>query len=330
MTVCLICAALLLCVLVLLSVRVGSVNFDRETFLGALSGDPAFANARVILLAIRIPHATAAIGAGVGLSLAGLLLQCVTDNALAGPNIIGVNAGAGFASVAVLAFVPGFAASAWGLPFVSFLGAVAATAVIVLLSRHGRGGRAGVILAGAALTALLNAGISTLTVADPDLLVSYHAFSVGGFEGVTMGELSLPLCMIALCVAIAVLLAPRSDVLCLGDTAATLLGIRVGRLRLICILCASAAAGAVVSFAGLLGFVGLIVPHMARSLAGTQGGGGMGRRLTVFCVLLGACVTLSADLLGRILLAPTVIPVGIMMAFVGAPFFLYLIWKTNK
>ncbi len=324
-TYCVMLSLVLLLLLMFASVRIGSVKIGWASFFGAFSDASSDDSAHVILFSMRLPRMAAGVLAGVGLSVSGLLLQAVTDNALAGPNIIGVNAGAGLACAVVLACCPRLAAQMWGLPAAAFCGAVLATILILLLARHGGGRSAGIILAGAALTAILNAGISLLTLADPDLLAAYNAFSVGGFRGVTLRALVVPAILIAVCVLAAVLIAPKVAVLCIGDTGASLLGISVARLRVVCVLCASALAGAVVSFAGLLGFVGLMVPHMAKSLSGQHGG----RRLTVFCGLLGACVTLSADLVGRILLSPTEIPVGIMMACIGGPFFFYLIWKTK-
>ncbi len=324
MICCLVSACVLLLLLFAASVRWGSVQLSFDDIAAALGGRDAGSSTAVILFSIRIPRAVACVIAGVGLSLSGALLQAVTDNALAGPNIIGVNAGAGFACVCVLAFFPSLAATLWGLPLSAFCGAFAATALILLLAR-GQNSRAGIILAGAALTALLGAGISVLTLWDTDLLSAYNAFSVGGFSGVSGTALYCPAILVTACLVYAVLYAPRTAVLCLGDTAAAVLGIRVRPLRLALILCASLSAGAVVSFAGLLGFVGLLVPHMARRLADQSAG----RAWTVFCAVLGACVTLAADLAGRVLLAPTELPVGIMMALIGGPFFLYLIWRQG-
>lgn len=331
----LVCSAAVLVLLCFASVRFGSADMTFTACVHALSGDAGYETERVILLSVRLPRMAAGVLAGAGLSLSGLLLQTVTDNALAGPNIIGVNAGAGFACAALLSFAPGIAATLVGLPFAAFAGAFCTTLFILLLSgavtKNGNAGdssgmdsgRTGVILAGVAVTALLNAAVSFLTLLDTDVLSSYNAFSVGGFSGVRMTQLSVPAAVIGFCLLLALLFAPQTEILCIGDRAAALLGIRVRRLRLLCILCASACAAAVVSFAGLLGFVGLIVPHMARRISSLHGG----RALTVLCVLLGGCVTLAADLAGRLLLSPTEIPVGIMMAFVGVPYFLYLLRK---
>ncbi len=309
----------LLC-LFLCAIRFGSTSMSAGAFFGALTGQEGYDTERLILLAVRLPRALAGLLAGIGLSVSGVLLQSVTDNALAGPNIIGVNAGAGLASALMLTFFP--MAQAF-LPAAAFAGAFVITVLIVCTAGKSRL-RSGVILAGIALTTLCNACISLLTLLDEDILTAYNAFSIGGFGDMRLNRLGIPALFILISAGVAMLYGRQMDTLCLGDDGAAVLGIRVRRVRLICILCASASAGAVVSFAGLLGFVGLVVPHIARKLTGCRG------RALLFCsALLGGCVTIGADLAGRVILAPTEIPVGIMMAFIGAPFFLWLLFRRR-
>ena len=317
-------AAAALLLLSFFSIRYGSTPMPAEDFFAALTGASGYETQRVILYAVRIPRLLAGICAGAGLSVSGLLLQQLTGNALAGPNIIGVNAGAGFACVLLLSYAPAAAANAAVLPIGAFAGAFAATLLIAALSRQMQS--AGVDLAGIAVTAILNAGISFLTLLDADVLSSYNAFSVGGFAGVGMEELCFPAAVIVCAAAAAALTSRHTALLALGDDAAVMLGVPVARTRLIGILCASASAAAAVSFAGLLGFVGLIVPHMARRITGHDSGAG----LLLMCMLLGGAVSVAGDFLGRIIAAPTEIPVGIMMALVGGPFFLYLLMHRGR
>ena len=170
----------------------------------------------------------------------------------------------------------------------------------------------------------LNAGISFLSLLDTDVLASYNAFSVGGLAGVKMEQLVVPAVIIGLCLLVSLLLARQVHLLCLGDALALSLGVRIRALRLVCLVCASACAASVVSFAGLLGFVGLVVPHIARRLSGQTTG-----PLLVTSIFVGAILVLLADLLGRVLLAPTEIPVGIVMALIGAPFFFILLLRRR-
>lgn len=320
---------LLFGVLVLVSVcalRFGSVHMSTKRFWEALFLSTGAETDSLILYSVRLPRILAGVLAGIGLSVSGVLLQAVTDNALASPNVIGVNAGAGFGVILTLAVLPGAAGMLRLslLPLFAFGGALLATFTVLLLSRCAGGGRSATVLSGVAVSALLNALISGMTLLNTDLLSSYNAFSIGGFRGVQYGELILPAVMIFLCLAASLLLSSGVDLLCLGHSTAALMGVRVGFLRTVCILCASASAAAAVSFAGLLGFVGLIVPHMARRLVGHRT-----RYLLIVSALLGGSVTVLADLGGRVLLAPTEIPVGITMALVGAPFFLFLLFQKK-
>lgn len=279
-------------------------------------------NISVIMQSVRLPRVIASVIAGAGLSVSGVLLQAVTDNGLASPNIIGINSGAGFLTIIFLCFFPKAVAA---LPVAAFCGAFGASAVILLIAKRIGNSKGSVILAGMALTALLNGGISFISVLDSDVLASYNYFSVGGLSGVQMEALWVPACFVFVSWAVVLLFASRIAVLSLGDGIATSLGIRVSALRLTCLICASASAAAVVSFAGLLGFVGLVVPHILRRLFG-----GNVRACIAAAPLVGGALVTLADLLGRVIIAPSEIPVGIVMAFVGAPFFLVLLLRRRK
>lgn len=312
---------LLLIAVILIAARVGSSSFSPAQFWGGLMRKAEYPTQTLILYSIRMPRIFGAVLAGIGLSTAGVLLQGVTGNDLAAPNIIGVNAGAGFAVIVLLCLLPEMALLS---PLFAFVGAFAATMLILAVASGVGKSKSNVILTGIAVTALLNAGISFLSMLDTDVLTTYNYFSVGGLSGVRIDRLWLPAVIIAVSLAVSVFLAPRIDTLCLGDEIAAGLGIRVHFLRILCMIFASAAAASVVSFAGLLGFVGLIVPHMARKCVGSSM-----RRLLPTAALMGAVLVVSADTLGRVLLAPSEIPVGILMALVGAPFFFYLLMQRR-
>lgn len=276
------------------------------------------ANAAIMRF-VRLPRVLGAVVAGIGLGLSGALLQAVCDNPLAGPNIIGVNSGAGFACVLILAFFP---KAATALPLFAFLGAFGASLVIVYTARAAGGSRSSVILAGIALTALLNAAISFINLAFDDVLVVYNGFSVGGLAGVFASDLIIPAILIALSLISALILEPRISLLCLGDEVAASFGVNVRLLRFLSLICAAASAAAAVSFCGLIGFVGLAVPHIARRLTGKS-----------LCLgasaLTGGIVLTLSDTLGRAIFAPSEMPVGIITALLGAPFFLYLMLRRR-
>lgn len=300
----------------------GSVVLPFQRMLNAFQGSDHVAE--VILFELRLPRMLGAGLAGAGLAVAGLLLQTVTDNDLCSPNIIGVNAGAGLCVMIVLCVAPAL----WRLlPLAAFFGALATTLVVLSVSYLGRDyeHKSTLVLAGVAVSALLNAGISFLSLKYPDVLSSYAAFSVGGFSGVTMKQLPIPAGIIAVGFLAAWIMAPKIGLLCLGDEMAETLGIRVRAMRMAAVVVASALCAAVVSFAGLLGFAGLIVPHIVRRLTGA----GLRTNLPL-AALCGMVVVIFSDLLGRILFAPWELPAGIIMAFVGAPFFIYLVIRRRK
>lgn len=315
-----ICLAVLLGFICLAALRYGSADMNTKEFFSALFKLSGHETDSVILFSVRLPRIAAGILAGTGLSVSGVLLQSVTGNALASPNIIGVNAGAGFF---VALFLTLFPALYYALPLAAFAGALLATIIIIAVSGSMGAAKSTVILAGIALTTLLNAGISFLNLLDTDVLSSYNSFSVGGLAGVEPEGLILPAIIIAIGLGPSLVFSQRIDLLCLGDNAAGL-GINTKALRFICILCASACAAAAVSFAGLLGFVGLVVPHISRRLAGSKT-----KSQLISSCFIGSATVVLADLFGRIIAAPSEIPVGIMMAFVGAPFFLILLFKRR-
>lgn len=317
--ICLIFAVLLVAA-ILLALLCGSAELGIKQVVYALMGRES-EEINVIIRNVRLPRVAAAVVAGVGLSVSGVLLQAVTDNDLASPNIIGINSGAGFAVIVLLALFPDMTAA---LPFAAFIGAFAAAMLIVYTSSKIGVSKTTVVLAGVALTTVLNAGISFISVADTDTLALYSHFSVGGLSGVTLQELAVPAVMVAISLAAALVLSRYISILCLGDSLAVSLGVKVKSLRIICLVSASLAAASVVSFAGLLGFVGLVVPHIARALVGKN----IKNSLAV-SALAGAVIVTAADMFGRVVLAPTEIPVGTVMAFIGAPFFLYLLLRRK-
>ncbi|MDD7386304.1 MAG: iron ABC transporter permease [Candidatus Faecousia sp.] len=299
----------------------GSAELSAADFFAALTFRGTVTH-ELILYGLRLPRVLAGILAGVGLSTAGVLLQSVTANELASPNIIGINSGAGLAVILTLTLAP---KAGQILPLAAFAGAFATALCILAVANRLSGSRTAILLIGIALTTLLNAAISFLSLLDEGVLAQYNHFTVGSLKGVRMSELVLPAVIILLSFSGALLLSGRLGVLCLGDSAAAALGIRVRRLRILALAFAAAGAAAVVSYAGLLGFVGLVVPHIARRLVGDRPG-----RLLPAAALLGGILVVLADLLGRTLFAPSELPVGILMSLVGAPYFLVLLCRRRK
>ena len=299
---------------------IGSAPLSLSALWKALTG-AGDSTAAIILWQLRLPRVAAGGLAGVGLATAGVLLQTVTANDLAGPNIIGINSGAGLAVIWTLTVMP---TAGKLLPIGAFFGAFSAAMVILLAADRLGSSRTGVLLMGIAITTLLNAAISFLSLLDEGVLAQYHHFTLGSLKGVRMEELGVPALIIGLSFGGSLALSGRLKVLCLGDAAAAALGIRVKKLRLWALACAAACAASVVSFAGLLGFVGLVVPHIARKLVGQDPG-----RMLPTAALTGAVLLILADLLGRTLVAPSELPVGILMSLIGAPYFLILLLRRR-
>ncbi len=311
--------------LAVLSLFIGSAGFTPRELLAGLAGDAAYETAGFILTSLRLPRMLAAVIAGVGLSLSGVLLQNVMQNPLVSPNTIGVNGGAGLAVVLCLSVFPTALAL---LPLAAFAGAFGTSLLIFALSRQAGGSRETVVLAGVACSALFQAMISFFSTLDTDVLSLYTGFAIGSFRGVETAQLLLPGLLVLACLGVALALSGRIAVLSLGDDIAASLGLRVRRMRLLCLGLASLSAAAVISYAGLLGFVGLVVPHMARRLGGLAGGKVVHQ--LGLSALLGSALVLVSDLLGRVLFAPTEISVGILMAFLGAPFFFVLLIRRRN
>ena len=314
---------LLLCS-ILAGLCIGSVPLSPGTLFSALRGDPTQQTARTILLQLRLPRVLAALFAGAGLAVAGALLQGATGNDLCSPNVMGVNAGAGFFVMLCLCVFP---MAFTLLPLAAFCGALGTTLLVIGMSfciEH-RSVKTTVVLAGVAISALFNAGISFLSQLFPDMLLSYAVFSAGGFSNTTFSDLLVPVPIIILSLILAQALSPQLNLLGLGDELAASLGVRVRRVRFFALVLASALCACVVCFAGLLGFVGLIVPHASRRLCGHDM-----RTLIGVCALLGASLVIVSDLAARSVFAPAVLPAGILLAALGAPFFLYLLLKRRN
>lgn len=305
-----------------LSLRCGSQDLTAGELLTALRrGDPHDPVLR-ILLHIRIPRTLAALLAGGALALAGTLIQAVLNNAMASPNVIGVNAGAGFAALLAVTVLP--RGAAW-IAAASFLGALAAALFIYALAVRAGLSRTTLILAGIAVSGMLTAGTNALTLLDPDAAIGSTAFMLGGFHGVTLAAVGRAGPYLAAGTVLALVLTVELNVLQLGEESAAGLGLHVARTRFLAILAAALLAGAAVSFAGLLSFVGLLVPHMARRLVG-----GDNRWLMPAAAFLGGAFVLACDVAARVLFAPFELPVGIVMSLLGGPFFLHLLLRRGR
>ena len=276
-----------------------------------------------ILFYVRFPRLLAAVLAGAGLSASGVLIQTVLANPLASPGIIGVNAGAGLAAAICMAFLPGMVML---LPLAAFFGALTAVLLVYFIARGTGASRITLVLSGVTISSLMTAGINTLATTHPDIMGTLRDFQNGGFTGVSLRGLLPAGAVILSGLLIAFYFAGELDILGLGESTAASLGLNVRFYRFLFLGLAAALAGAAVSFAGLLGFVGLIVPHMARLLLR----GAQKRKLLVLSALMGAVFLILCDTAARTIFSPFELPVGILIAYLGAPFFLWLLYKDRR
>ena len=313
--------ALLLPAAALFSLCVGASGASLTQGLADLLRGVSSPAARIVRY-IRLPRVLAAMLAGAALAASGVLIQGVLGNPLAGPNVIGVNAGAGFFTLLCACLLP---SAATLLPAAAFAGALLTSLIILLLSVRMGASRITVVLAGVAISSIFSAGSDLITTLSPDTTLGMSAFMIGGFADVSTARLRTATLYILPALAISLLLAGDLDVLALGDEVAASLGLRVRRTRVLLLAFASVLAGAAVSFAGLLGFVGLIVPHAVRRAVG-----GEHRQLLPLSMLGGALFTLLCDTAARTLFSPYEVPVGILLSLVGGPFFLFLLLRNRK
>lgn len=304
-----------------LSLCLGAARLSLPQLWQALLAGPDNSTAGAILWYARLPRTAACLLAGAGLAVSGAVIQGVLANKLASPSIIGVNAGAGLA-VTVCCAMGAF--SGWIIAGASFGGALLAVLLITFTAQKTGASRTTVILAGVAVNSFLNALSEAIRNLVPEAGILSMEYRVGGFSAVSSARL-LPAGILILLALLAVLsLCGELDVLALGEDTAQGLGLPVKKVRLLFLLLAAMLAGASVSFAGLLGFVGLIVPHAARSLAGSES-----RKLLPLCAIGGAGFVTGCDLLSRLVFAPYEMPVGILMSILGGPFFIFLLWKRR-
>lgn len=270
----------------------------------------------------RLPRTVACIAAGFALSISGAVIQSVLANSLAAPGIIGVNSGAGFA--VTLATALG-AVSGWMISVSAFLGAMVTSLAIMVISRKTRASRTSVLLAGVSLNYILGAFSDAVLSLVPQASMTSGDFRVGGFSSISHVRLYPAAIIIALSALAVFTLSNELEVLSLGDDEARTLGLDASLMRVVFLLLASALAGAAVSFAGLLGFVGLLVPNGIRRLLR-----GDNRLLLPLSGLGGAVLVTLCDIVSRMMFRPYELPVGIMLSLIGGPVFLILVLKRRK
>ena len=313
-------AAALLAVTAVLCLCIGSVNLSVGQLADAVKNGPIDANGRIFWYA-RLPRTAACLLSGAALAVSGAVIQGVLANKLASPGIIGVNSGAG---LAVTVCCASGLVGGWQVAAAAFTGGLLAVMMITFAAQKTGASRTTVVLGGVAVNSFLNAMTEGITVIIPEAGMMTADFRIGGFSSVAYTRLIPAAVLIFIGLAVLFTLCNELDLLSMGEHTAQGVGLSVKKMRTVFLMLAALLAGASVTFSGLLGFVGLIVPHMVRSAAG-----GESRKLLPLCALSGGCFVALCDLLARTLFAPHEVPVGIFMALLGGPFFVFLLIRSK-
>lgn len=303
----------------LLSLRIGSVGISTPEVVEAFTAFDG-SNEHLIVRTLRLPRTIIGLGVGAGLAIAGVAMQAITRNPLASPTILGINAGASFAIVTAV-FLLGVVTPTMYVWF-AFAGALAVAVLVYVIASVGRGGATPVklALAGAVMTALLGSWISAVLVFNERTLDEVRYWLAGSIAGRDLDVFVQVLPFLVTGTVVCLLLANQFNTMALGEQVAAGLGQRTGLVRGVTTVAVVLLAGASVAAAGPIAFVGLAVPHAIRTVVGPDH-----RWLLPAAAVGGAVLLIGADVLGRILLRPSEIQVGIVTAFVGAPVLVHLV-----
>lgn len=306
----------------LAGMRCGSLQLSFGGILSTLWDGSAEDVNYQILCNIRLPRVLLGGLVGAALAISGAILQGVMRNPLAAPGIIGVSAGGGLAGILIMLVLPQF--SGMLIP-AAFCGALA-TAVCVYLLAWKRGvNPVRLILSGVAVASMLGAVSSTVLILNAEKVAGILDFTVGSLSARSWDQLHLVKWYLFGGYLAAMLLAQKLNILTLGDEIATGLGVRVERLRFLLLAVSALLAASAVSVVGMLGFVGLIAPHIVRLILGSDF-----RFLIPGCALFGAGMVILCDTVGRMVMDPMELPVGVIMSLLGPPFFLYLLRRGRN
>lgn len=323
--------ALLLPLAVAVGVGIGEMPISLQTTVQAVFNRIGWGQFDVnrlqesVIWDYRLSRALVAAASGAGLALCGAILQSLLRNSLAEPYVLGVSAGASTGAVCVI--VLGVGAGTAAIPFGAFLGALVAFLFVIVLARGTFGGAERTILAGVAASQLFNALTSYVvsTTADAEQARSVMFWLLGSFAGVRWPDVGLAASVVAVGFVVCVRYARVLDAFTFGDDAARSLGVPVARVRMILFAVTALMTATIVSMVGSIGFVGLVIPHAARFVVGSTH-----MRLLPACAVIGAVFMVLADIVSRIILPQQVLPIGVVTALVGVPFFALILYRGRR
>ncbi|MCQ2070540.1 MAG: iron ABC transporter permease [archaeon] len=280
----------------------------------------------IVVVEDRLPRICVGVLAGAGLAVAGAAMQSILKNPLAEPYTTGVSSGAIFGASLSIVFGISIFGGDYALVGNAFVFSLIPTSVIIFVSRMKQSSPTMMIMAGIAVMYIFNAMTTVIRLwSDPDSLSSLYAWEVGTLAYAKWANLYLMLPVTVAGIVVIALLSRQLNVLATGDENARALGVNAEKLRLICLVVVALMSSAIVSYVGLIGFVGLVAPHIVRIVIGADN-----RFLIPASAAFGAAMLLFADLVGRVIIAPATIQVGVVMAFLGGPMFIWLIMRKNS
>lgn len=306
-------AALVLAIVAIASLALGSRQIAPAVVWDALVNGGTSQDAHVVTQ-LRVPRTIAALVIGGALGLAGSVMQAMTRNPLADPGVLGINAGAAFVVVTVTAVSA--VATRTGTLVASLLGAGVAAALVFAVSGSGGGSRSRLALAGIAVSAALASLTQAVLAANQFAFNEFRYWASGSLEGVDMGSVVAAGSVIACGGVVAAIISSALGVLAIGEDTAVSLGVRVRLIRTLGVVAVTALAGGATALGGPLTFVGLAVPLLVRRVVGARQGA-----IALWSLIVGAVWVCAADVVSRLILAPSEVPVGIIVALIGAPFF---------
>lgn len=321
----------LLAILFLANLFWGSVSIPFHAVADILTGgDAGNEGWRLILLHTRLPQAVTALLAGMALSVAGLLLQTLFNNPLAGPEVLGINSGAGLGVAVVMLLLQGTLVAGWGGYLAvlagAFMGALFIIAVVLLLARL-LSNKIYLLIAGLAMSYLTSSVISILNYfSTAEGVHSYLIWGMGSFGAVSVAQLPFYSVLLAVVLVAALLLVKPLNALLLGDYYAVNLGINIKRVRGVLLLIVGLLTATVTAFCGPVAFIGLAVPHLSRMAVGTSNH----RRLLPVTMLLGGAVTLLCNLVCQLPGESGLLPLGAITPLIGAPVIIYVVLKERS
>lgn len=322
--------AVIILITVIFSLTIGTykISFTQvyEIVWDYIIADP-YANKTMthIVIDLRFPRILAAAVCGFGLAVCGAAMQSMLKNPMADPYTMGISSGAGFgASLAILMGVE--AVSNGGVVANAFIFACAPALVVLFLSQFRKATPTMMILCGIALMYLFSSATQLfMLVSDPDDLAETYRWTVGSLDSVDYSELLLIFIITVIGTLFIQAMAKNLNAMGLGDENAQILGINVSRRRLMTLLVVTLVAASIVSFTGIIGFVGLVGPHIARFLVGSDN-----KYLIPASGLLGSLLLLISDIISKTIVAPVILPVGVVMSCIGGPLFLFLVLRSHK